>query len=97
MSRISEIMLERRCSYAEAHDSAAEEAKAHSLHRLVSRVERAILANGGGDYDEKACECDTSVGAAPCRYCAIRDALNETLRHLRDGADNSEIRRGCDI
>jgi hypothetical protein len=32
---------------------------------MVSRVELAILANGGGDYDEKACECDASVGATP--------------------------------
>jgi hypothetical protein len=39
---------------------------------MVSRVELAILANGGGDYDEKACECDASVGATPCRSCAIR-------------------------
>lgn len=90
MSRISEIMLERRCSYTEAHDSAQEEAKAHSLHRIVSRVELAILANGGGDYDEKACECDASVNQSPCRYCAIRDALNEALRYLKGEAANDQ-------
>lgn len=90
MSRISDIMLERRCSYTEAHDSAQEEAKDHSMRRLVSRVELAILANGGGDYDEKACQCEPDVNQAPCRYCAIRDALNETLRYLRAQAANDK-------
>lgn len=53
-----------------------------SRSKLLARVELAIEANGGPDYDEKACECDVEVNAAPCRYCAIRDALNETQRWL---------------
>lgn len=71
------------------------EDKPRSQQRMVSRVELAILANGGGDYDEKACECDASVNQAPCRYCAIRDALNETLRYLRAQAANAEVSGGA--
>ena len=68
-------------------------APASSLERVVSRVELAILANGGGDYDEKGCQCEPDVNQAPCRYCAIRDALNETLRYLREQAANTVLCR----
>ena len=50
---------------------------------LLARVELAIAANGGPDYDEKACDCEPEVNAGPCRYCAIRDALNEMHRWLK--------------
>ena len=44
--------------------------------RKMDKLELAFLANGGPDWQGKWCECDPSVGASPCRYCAIYSALS---------------------
>lgn len=46
---------------------------------LLACVELAILANGGFAHHKEWCECDPSVGACPCRYCAIHGALDKTF------------------
>jgi len=54
-----------------------------SLH---AKIELALLANGGVEWDKNSCECDPEVGQVPCRYCAIHHALtwsNGRLEHLQ--------------
>ena len=38
---------------------------------LIKDIEQAMEAMGGKEFNEKYCECDESVGSAPCRYCII--------------------------
>lgn len=52
--------------------------------RLLARVDLAIAANGGAVFDRRNCECDADVGASPCRYCAIFEALNEVAKWLNE-------------
>jgi hypothetical protein len=40
------------------------------------KIELGILANGGDWHHKNWCQCDSSVGYAPCEYCAIFNALN---------------------
>ena len=42
---------------------------------VKEQIELAILANGGEKWRNDWCECDPDVGASPCRYCAIFNAL----------------------
>lgn len=46
-------------------------------NELLSRINLAIAANGGEVWRKKWCQCDSSVGYAPCEYCAIYTALRE--------------------
>ena len=50
---------------------------------LLPDVELAQLANGGKAFRQDWCQCDPSVGMAPCQYCAILDALERTERFLQ--------------
>jgi hypothetical protein len=45
--------------------------------RLPSKddVNLAMLANGGVEFQQDYCNCDSSVGMSPCQYCAIHDVL----------------------
>jgi hypothetical protein len=49
---------------------------------LITKLQLAFLAIGGRDYNKSFCECDYSVGAVPCRYCAVYDALIAALHAI---------------
>jgi hypothetical protein len=51
---------------------------------LKAAVEFALLANGAGhpEFNQKNCRCDWESNAAPCEYCAIQRALEQTLIYL---------------
>jgi len=49
---------------------------------LLEKVELAILANGGAEWDPHGCECEPEVNMAPCRYCAMWDALRSVKQYL---------------
>jgi len=65
------------------------------LHRLLGQRDGILTALAANDdmkdgkvqpRDETMCCCDPSVGMAPCRYCAIHDALVGTLRIIDSAA-----------
>ena len=50
---------------------------------LRAKINLALQANGaGGGCRERKCQCDYDVGAVPCEYCAIQDALECSLKHI---------------
>lgn len=40
--------------------------------KVKEKINLAIAANGGTDFRKEWCQCDPSIGAVPCEYCAIR-------------------------
>ena len=40
-----------------------------------NKIDLALRANGGKEFNKGNCRCDPSVGMAPCEYCAIQEAL----------------------
>jgi hypothetical protein len=58
-----------------------------AFHQTTDELTTALRANGGETWVQKYCECDHDVGAVPCRYCAIHNALTHALeRHARENA-----------
>jgi hypothetical protein len=50
----------------------------------------AMWANNGEaktEFNQRNCECDVSVGHAPCQYCAIHDALTKAKKLERKLAE----------
>lgn len=57
---------------------------------LLEKLELAHRANGGKEFNERACSCDASVGFVPCEYCAIRSALEEAWIFVLQQGGNGE-------
>lgn len=53
-----------------------------NTNELLEKIDLAIGANGGTEVNLDWCECDASVGHFPCRYCAIRDALESARKFV---------------
>jgi hypothetical protein len=51
---------------------------------LLDSVKLAQLANGGTEFNYSWCQCDPDVGAVPCQYCAIYDALSRVKWYLQE-------------
>ena len=55
---------------------------------LMEKVDLAIKASGGEEFNKKRCYCDSSVGYvieyAPCEYYAIRNALFAMKGYLKN-------------
>jgi hypothetical protein len=48
----------------------------------LSRIQLGFLANGGEEWNKANCDCEPETNNAPCRYCAIHDALRAATRLL---------------
>ena len=52
------------------------------MNKLLSKIDLAILANGGENWRVDWCRCDPDVGFSPCEYCAVYTALKETKEFI---------------
>lgn len=59
------------------------------MNGLIGDIDLALLANNGGggaEWKKENCQCDVSVGMAPCRYCAIHSPLMRCKKLLEDSS-----------
>lgn len=71
------------------------ETMSDNLRRWLERIQIAMLANGGEEWQQRHCSCDPSVGISPCQYCAIHEALLFTKDQLLMWADQPSPSKVC--
>jgi hypothetical protein len=49
---------------------------------VLKDIELAMLANGGDEFIEEFCFCDSDVGMVPCQYCAIQRGLKRAKEFI---------------